>query len=235
MTALLFRDDAYLSACRATVIAVDARGIRLDRTVFYPNGGGQPGDTGSLCADGVAVAITDTIKGEAVDEVIHTPAPDAALPVLGAPVEATIDWVRRYRLMRMHTLLHLVVSQVPGSITGAQVGADRSRVDFNVPTQSLDKPALEQALNRLIEEDRPVTAQWISDQDLADNPALVRTLTVKPPTGSGRVRMIAVDGVDLQPCGGTHVARTGEIGPVQVVRIENKGKQNRRVVVTLRD
>lgn len=234
---LIFRDDAYARSCTATVTAIDERGIRLDRTVFYANSGGQPGDTGVLRYPGGAVTIVDTVKGDGgPDDIIHVPAEGSLLPVEGAPVEAEIDWDRRYRHMRMHTLLHLVCAVVSGaSITGAQVGTERSRVDFNVPTESLDKEAIAAAINRLVEEDHAVAPRWITDAELEAQPELVRTMTVKPPSGYGRVRLLDIDGVDLQPCGGTHVARTGEIGPVEVVKIENKGKQNRRVVVALKD
>ena len=233
---LIFRDDAYARSCTATVTAVDERGIRLDRTVFYANSGGQPGDTGVLRWPGGAVTIVDTVKGDTgPDDIIHVPAKGTALPAPGTPVEAEIDWDRRHRHMRMHTLLHLVCAVVPGSITGAQIGSERSRVDFNVPTESLDKESIAAAITRLIGNDTPVTPRWISDEELAAQPDLVRTMTVKPPTGYGRVRLLDIEGVDLQPCGGTHVARTGEIGAVEVVKIENKGKQNRRVVVALKD
>ncbi|HYD64834.1 alanyl-tRNA editing protein [Azospirillum sp.] len=233
---LIFRDDAYARSCAATVTSVDERGVRLDRTVFYPNGGGQPGDTGVLRFAGGEVAIVDTVKGDGPDDVVHVPADGAALPAPGTPVEAVIDWDRRHRHMRMHTTLHLVCAVLPGaSITGAQVGADKSRVDFNVPTESLDKADLTAKLNALVAADTPVAPRWITDEELDASPDLVRTLTVKPPRGYGRVRLVNIDGVDLQPCGGTHVAHTGEIGMVEVVKIENKGKQNRRVVVALKD
>lgn len=231
---MLFRDDPYARTCTATVTHVDEHGIRLDRTVFYPTGGGQPGDTGALRFDGTSLAIVDTVKGEQLDEVIHVPAAGASVPTVGTPVEAVLDWDRRYRHMRMHTCMHLLCSVVPGSVTGGQVGADKSRLDFNVPTASLDKDAITAAINALVETDRPVTPRWISDEELEANPDLVRTMSVRPPTGSGQVRLIAIEGADLQPCGGTHVARTGEIGPVEIVKIENKGKQNRRVVITLK-
>ena len=234
---LIFREDAYAKSCTATVSSVDEQGIRLDRTVFYPNGGGQPGDTGVLrFADG-AVRIADTVKGDGgPDDVIHVPEAGAALPAPGTAVEAEIDWDRRHRHMRMHTVLHLVCAVLPGaSITGAQVGAERSRVDFNVPTESLDKQAIADAINRLIAADTPVAPRWITDEELDAQPDLVRTLTVTPPRGHGRVRLVDIEGVDLQPCGGTHVARLGEIGAIEVVKIENKGKQNRRVVVALKD
>ncbi|MBP2294730.1 alanyl-tRNA editing protein [Azospirillum rugosum] len=233
---LIFREDAYAKSCSAVVASVDERGIRLDRTVFYPNGGGQPGDTGVLRhADG-AVRIVDTVKGDGIDDVVHVPEPGAALPAPGTPVEAEIDWDRRHRHMRMHTALHLVCAVLPGaSITGAQVGAERSRVDFNLPTGALDKDDIAAALNALIAADTPVGFLWITDDELDANPELIRTLTVKPPRGYGRVRLVDIAGVDRQPCGGTHVARLGEIGMLDVLKIENKGKQNRRVVVALRD
>ena len=234
---LIFREDAYAKSCTATVSSVDERGIRLDRTVFYPNGGGQPGDTGVLRFAGGAVRIADTVKGDGgPDDVIHVPETGAALPAPGTAVEAEIDWDRRHRHMRMHTVLHLVCAVLPGaSITGAQVGEERSRVDFNVPTESLDKQAIADAINRLIAADTPVAPRWITDEELDAQPDLIRTLTVTPPRGHGRVRLVDIEGVDLQPCGGTHVARLGEIGTVEVVKIENKGKQNRRVVVALKD
>lgn len=232
----LFRDDAYARTCTATVVAADADGIRLDRTVFYPTGGGQPGDTGVLRAGDLTVRIIDTVKGDGgPDSVIHVPEAGATLPVPGTVVDAVIDWDRRHRHMRMHTALHLLCAVVPGSVTGGQIAVDRSRLDFNVPAASLDKEAIAAAINRLVADDAPVTTSWISDEDLAANPDLVRTMSVKPPSGSGRVRVLSIEGVDLQPCGGTHVARTGEVGRVEVVKIENKGKQNRRVVIALTD
>ncbi len=232
---LVFRDDPYARSCTATVKAVDERGIRLDRTVFYANSGGQPGDTGVLRFPGGVVSIIDTVKGDGPDDIIHVPETGATLPAEGAPMEAVIDWARRHRHMRMHTALHLVCAVVPGSITGAQVGADKSRVDFNVPTESLDKAAIAAAINRLVAADTPVSPRWITDAELAAQPELVRTMSVRPPSGFGRVRLIAIEGVDLQPCGGTHVTRMGEVGMVDVVKIENKGKQNRRVIVALKD
>jgi misacylated tRNA(Ala) deacylase len=232
MTELLFRDDAYLRQCSARVIAVDERGIRLDRTVFYPQGGGQPGDSGVLrLADGRAVAIADTRKGDGVDEVLHIPAPGAALPAVGDAVTAEIDWERRYRLMRMHSCLHLLCAVVPGAVTGGQIADGKGRLDFDVPGATLDKEAITRRLNELIAEDHPATPRWISDEELAARPELVRTMSVKPPMGQGRVRLLDIDGVDLQPCGGTHIRRTGEIGRVEVVKIENKGRQNRRIIV----
>ena len=229
-TELVFRDDAYARSCTARVIGADERGIGLDRTVFYPNGGGQPGDSGSIrLDDGRVIAIVDALKGDGPEDVIHIPAEGLALPAVGTPVTAEIDWTRRHRLMRMHTCLHLLCAVVTGDVTGGQVGDGKGRLDFNLPDTQLDKAAITAALNRLIQEDHPVRPRWISDDELAAQPELVRTMSVKPPTGQGRVRLLDIEGVDLQPCGGTHVSRTGEIGPVEVTKIENKGKQNRRV------
>ena len=232
MTGLLFRDDGYLRSCAARVLAADGRGIRLDRTVFYPTGGGQPGDTGVLrLASGLEIAIVDTVKGAAADEVIHVPAPGAALPEPGTELTAEIDWQRRHRLMRMHTCLHLLCSIVPGAVTGGQVADGRGRLDFDVPGSSLDKEELAARVNALIAKAHPVGARWISDDELAAQPELIRTMSVKPPTGMGQVRLMEIPGVDLQPCGGTHVGNTAEIGPIAVTKIENKGRQNRRVII----
>ena len=232
MTELLFREDAYLGSCAAEIVAVDARGIQLDRTVFYPQGGGQPGDCGVLrLADGRSVAIADTRKGESGDEVLHIPAPGADLPAPGDAVTAEIDWPRRYRLMRMHTCLHLLSAVVAGAVTGGQIADGKGRLDFDVPGDALDKAALAEQLNALIAADHPAVPRWISDAELAARPELVRTMSVKPPVGQGRVRLIDIAGVDLQPCGGTHIRRTGEIGAVEVIKIENKGRQNRRVII----
>ena len=233
MTELLFRDDAYLRSCAARVESVDERGIRLDRTVFYPTGGGQPGDAGVLrLADGGAIAIADTGKGAAADEIIHVPEPGSAVPKPGDELVAEIDWERRHRLMRMHTCLHLLCAVVPGAVTGGQVSDGRGRLDFDVPGSSLDKAAIEAELNALIAAGHPVAARWISDDELAAHPELVRTMSVKPPVGAGRVRLMEVTGVDLQPCGGTHIRNTAEIGPVVIGKIENKGRQNRRINIT---
>ena len=237
MTELVFRDNSYARSCTARVIAADARGIRLDRTVFYPTGGGQPGDTGVLLlASGETVAIADTVKGEGADEVIHVPAPGAALPDPGAEVTAEIDWERRHRLMRMHTCLHLLCSLVKFPVTGGQVNPDDSRLDSDIDDASaVDKDRLTADLNALIAADHPVSERWISDAELEASPGLVRTMAVKPPMGTGRVRLVLIGengSVDMQPCGGTHVRRTGEIGRVAVTRIEKKGKLNRRIRVS---
>jgi misacylated tRNA(Ala) deacylase len=232
MTELLFRDDGYLRSCNARVTNADGRGIRLDRTVFYPMGGGQSGDTGVLrLVSGPVLAISDTIKGALPDEVIHVPAPGSALPETGAELVAEIDWERRYRLMRMHTCLHLLCSIVPGAVTGGQVSDGRGRLDFDVPGSSLEKEAIVSRLNALIAEAHPVGPRWITDEELAAKPELVRTMSVKPPSGMGQVRLMEIAGVDLQPCGGTHIRNTAEIGAVAVTKVENKGKQNRRVIL----
>jgi misacylated tRNA(Ala) deacylase len=229
MTEELFRSDHYLKRCEAVVTGADARGIRLDRTVFYPTGGGQPGDTGTLTlSDGRAIRIADTRKGEAPGEILHIPEPDQSLPQAGDRVAAEVDWARRYRHMRMHTCLHLLCAVVPAGVTGGQIGDGKGRLDFDT-ADALDKDQITAGLNRLIAEDHPVGTRWITDEELAAKPELVRTMSVKPPMGQGRVRLLDVEGVDLQPCGGTHVARTGEIGRVVVTKIENKGKHNRRV------
>ncbi len=233
MTEELFREDSYLKECNATVTKSAPGRVGLDRTVFYPTGGGQPGDTGVLAlADGTEVAVLDTIKDHDAD-IVHVIAEDTTPPAPGTAVTARIDWDRRYRHMRMHSLLHLVCASVPCRITGAQVGAEKSRIDFDTGEHVLDKAALTEALNRLVAEDRALAHRWITDNELDASPELVRTMSVQPPRGTGRVRLMEVDGADLQPCGGTHVARTGEIGSVAVAKIENKGKRNRRVNVVL--
>ena len=234
---LLFRDDAYLKSCTATVTAAADGQISLDRTVFYPMGGGQPGDTGRLRWDGGELRIVDARKGEDPDAVLHVAEEGAALPAPGTQVEAEIDWDRRHRLMRMHTAMHLLCSIVEGDVTGGQVGAEKSRLDFNVPTGALDKEAIGAALNELVAAALPVQSRWISDEELAGRPELVRTMSVKPPSGSGKVRLMQIgdenNPADLQPCGGTHVANTSEIGALRIGKIENKGRQNRRVNILL--
>jgi misacylated tRNA(Ala) deacylase len=227
----IFRQDAYAKTCTATVTGVDEHGIRLDRTVFYPTGGGQPGDIGRLLrADLRAVAIRDTVKGANPGEIVHIPAEPTDLAV-GETVTLELDWERRHKLMRMHTCLHLLSAVLPYPVTGGQVAVDKGRLDFDIPEAALDRDAIAAQVNALIAEDLPVTPSWITDEELAAKPELVKTMSVKPPTGHGKVRLIEVSGRDLQPCGGTHVARTGEIGPVQIVKIEKKGRINRRVVV----
>ncbi|MGF1641332.1 MAG: alanyl-tRNA editing protein [Rhodospirillales bacterium] len=235
MTEELFREDAYLSRCQATVTAVDARGIGLDRTVFYYTGGGQPGDSGVLqCADGREIAIIDCIKDPGTGAQWHLPADSVPRPPVAERIVAEIDWTRRHRHMRMHTCLHLLSALVAGKITGAALTDSKARIDLDLP-DPLDKDRLQAALDRVIAEDRAVRALWISDEELAARPDLVRTMTVQPPAGRGRVRLIEVEGVDLQPCGGTHVRSTGEIGAVLIGKIDKKGRHNRRINVRFVD
>jgi misacylated tRNA(Ala) deacylase len=230
MTDLLFRDDAYARSCEATVTAVDGQGIQLDRTVFYPTGGGQPGDTGRLTRpDGSVVTIVNTVKGDGPDDIVHLITEDAAAPAVGETVQVEIDWDRRHRLMRMHTGMHLLSAILPYPVTGGSVGDGKGRLDFDIPEATLDKDEITAELNKLIAEDHPVAPRWVTDDELTSNPELVKTMAVKPPMGLGTVRLIDIDGLDLQACGGTHVARTGEIGAMRVRKIEKKGRQNRRV------
>ena len=230
MTELLFRDDAYLKNCQATVTAVNANAVELDRTVFYPMGGGQPGDIGRLVlADGSALGVADAVKGGS--GVLHLLAPGAVAPTVGALVTAEIDWPRRHRLMRMHTCLHLLSAVLPYPVTGGSVGDGKGRLDFDIPEATLDKDAISAKLNDLIAADHAVGSIWIADAELAAKPELVKTMSVKPPSGTGKVRLVEIAGLDLQPCGGTHVRRTSEIGKVAVAKIEKKGKLNRRVAV----
>ncbi|MFO0995466.1 MAG: alanyl-tRNA editing protein [Alphaproteobacteria bacterium] len=229
MTEELFRADSYLKSCEAKVMAVDEVGIRLDRTVFYPEGGGQPGDSGTLStADGRSIRITTTRKHPGTGGPSHVPEAGAPVLAVGDSVRAEIDWARRHAHMRMHSCLHLLCSLVEGAVTGGGLSETKGRLDFDLPGEVPNKERLTAELNRLIREDHPVVPRWITDEELAANPDLVRTMSVKPPTGSGRVRLLEIAGVDLQPCGGTHVARTGEIGAVVITKIENKGRQNRR-------
>jgi len=233
MTETLFRDDAYRKETAATVIFADARGIALDRTVFYPRGGGQPGDQGELAVDGGAtIPIVNTVYDADRQTILHVPADGAALPAPGAAVVARIDWRMRYGRMRAHTALHLLSVVLPYPVTGGSVGDAEGRLDFDCEA-TLDKAEVERKLNELIALDAPVGQRWISDEELDANPALVKTMSVKPPLGSGRVRLVAIENLDLQPCGGTHVARTGEIGRASVTQIEKKGRINRRVRIVL--
>ena len=232
MTEEVFRQDAYAQSCEARVIAVDDAGVRLDRTVFYPLGGGQPGDRGELVfGDGTVIRIVDTRKGEAAGEIVHVPETPADPGVAGSQVTARIDWDRRHRLMRIHTCMHLLCSLISAPVTGGSIRDGSGRLDFDLPESTLDKEDLTVRLNRLVAEDHPVSPRWITEEELDANPSLVRTMSVAPPRGRGRVRVLEIEGVDLQPCGGTHVASTGEIGRVRVTKIEKKGRQNRRVNV----
>ena len=234
MTELLFYTDAYLKSCEAAVVSAEERGIVLDRTVFYPLGGGQPGDVGWLrTEDGREVAIADTRKGDVPGTVLHIPVSGSAPFEAGDRVVAAIDWERRHHHMRIHTCLHVLSAVVPSGVTGGSVRYDSGRLDFDLPDQILDREQIEVELNQLIAGYHPVTQKWITDMELADRPELVKTMSVKPPVGMGRIRLLEISGVDLQACGGTHVANTAEIGRVRVVKIENKGMHNRRVTVAL--
>ena len=233
MTKELFREDSYQRQCDAVVIVANEDGIVLDRTVFYPEGGGQPGDSGMLkLADGREIVIANTRKvGEGVT---HVPLEGALVPTVGDAVTAEIDWERRYLHMRIHTALHVLCAHVEGAVTGGSIGAGKGRLDFDIPGERPDKETLTLKLMEVVEANHPLTISWISDAELESNPNLVRTMSVKPPTGSGQVRMIRVgDAVDFQPCGGTHLKTTGEIGKIAVGKIENKGKKNRRINVSL--
>jgi misacylated tRNA(Ala) deacylase len=232
-TALLFRDDPYARECDATVVALTPEGgIVLDRTVFYAQGGGQPGDVGAIAHGNGEVAITNAVYGADRASIVHVPA-DACPLQVGDGVAARLDWSRRYARMRIHTALHLLSVVLPFPVTGGAIGDGDGRLDFDIPEAGLDKGELTEKLNALIARDAPVTERWITDAELDVNPGLVKTMTVKPPRGAGRVRLVEIEGIDLQPCGGTHVRRTGEIGRVAVTDIEKKGKQNRRVRIAL--
>lgn len=231
----LFRDDPYLKSCEANILGINERGgIVLDRTVFYASGGGQPGDSGTLrLAGGGEIAIATAVKGDAPGEIVHVPSsPEAGSAAAGA-IEAAIDWQRRHRLMRIHTCLHLLSVLVPHPVTGGQIADNYGRLDFDVRDAALNKEELTAQLNEMIGADHPVSAEWISDEELTAKPEIVKTMKVKPPMGAGRVRLIRVGDVDLQPCGGTHVRSTAEIGSVIVSKIESKGAMNRRVRVSL--
>ena len=230
MTELLFQQDAYLRSCAATVVEVAETGVVLDRTVFYPLGGGQPGDSGVLrAADGREWRVTEARKGEG-GRVVHLLEAGVAPLEVGTAVEAAIDWARRRAHMRMHTCLHLLGSVLRFGVTGGQIAADKGRLDFDTQAE-IDKDAVTAAVNALVAANHRVGSMWITDEELDRQPELVRTLSVQPPRGAGRIRLLEIPGVDLQPCGGTHVAATGEIGPVVVTKVENKGKRNKRVYV----
>lgn len=235
MTKRLYEKDTYLKACEATVMRVDDDRVVLDQTVFYAMGGGQPGDRGVLVrSDGSRLTVADTRKG-AGDDIDHVLAAGGALPQVGETVAAQIDWQRRHRHMRMHTALHLLCSLVDAPVTGGSLGEDRGRLDFDLPEPTIDKEILTAELNRLIENDVATAVEWISDAELDEQPELVRTMSVSPPRGSGVIRLLRIHDVDLQPCGGTHVASTGEIGSVRVAKIEKKSKHNRRVSVVFQE
>lgn len=237
MTTLLFREDAYRREAPAVVDGVTAEGgIILDASLFYPTGGGQPGDSGWLLWDGQTLPIATTVKAEG-DRIALVPAEPLALPPVGARVTQKLDWDRRHRHMRVHTALHLLSVVVPFGVTGGQISATHGRLDFDMPDAPEDRDAIEEALNDLVASDARVSEGWITGAELEANPLLVKTMAVKPPRGAGDIRLIRIgeehDWIDLQPCGGTHVARTGEIGALRLGKIEKKGRMNRRVYVHL--
>ncbi len=235
MAEALFRDDPYCREIQARIVGADERGIHLDRTIFYPRGGGQAGDSGSLVlGDGRLLVIADTAKGEASDDIVHVPVPgqEALLAAFtpGVPVTARLDWGRRHRHMRFHTATHLLCAIIPHQTNGCSITADYARLDFDM-VEPLDREHLERELARLVAGAHEVRTIWISDAELDASPDLVRTMSVKPPRGVGKVRLLEIDQVDLQPCGGTHVANTREIGALRVVKIEKKSARTRRVVI----
>lgn len=234
LTTLLFREDAYATECNATVMDVMPDGVVLDRTVFYVQGGGQPGDQGVLVvASGDEMPIVNTVYGADRAQVVHQVAPGSASIKTGDVVRLRLDWARRYLRMRIHTALHLLSVVLPYPVTGGAIGDGDGRLDFDIQDAGLDKADLTARMNALISRDAAVAERWITEDELDANPGLVKTMSVKPPRGAGRVRLVEIEGIDLQPCGGTHVRRTGEIGAVAITDIEKKGKQNRRVRISL--
>lgn len=230
MTTLLYRDDPYLRSCEATVVAVRDNVVELDRTVFYPLGGGQPGDSGRLGAWRVA----DTLRGDG-ESVLHVLEPASQLPAAGASVRVEIDWERRYRHMRFHTALHLLGAVVKAPVTGGRIAMDKAHLDFDIEMGRLVKEEIEGAVNALVDAARETRSSWITDAELDARPELVKTMSVAPPRGAGRVRLMEIPGVDLQACGGTHVKNTSEIGAIAVERIRSEGKRNKRVTLVFKD
>tara|TARA_B100000029_G_scaffold512761_1_gene610336 strand:- start:940 stop:1671 length:732 start_codon:yes stop_codon:yes gene_type:complete len=237
VTEELFRENGYLTHCEATILNIVENKIVLDRTVFYPEGGGQPGDIGVLiCADGSEITIEDTYKGKNIADPAHyhVAAIGIELPHIGDPVTLKLDWVRRYKIMRMHSCMHMLCAVIPAPVSGGSISENRGRLDFDLP-DPINRDKITQQLQALIKMDRPMSLSWITDEELDKRKDLVRTMSVKPPTGTGRVRLVSFEGIDLQPCGGTHVASSAEIGDVYVRKIEKKGKRNRRVTVEFVD
>ncbi|WP_164658932.1 alanyl-tRNA editing protein [Tropicibacter sp. Alg240-R139] len=236
-TELLFRQDTYLQEAPATVVAhTDQGGVILDQSLFYATGGGQPGDAGALRWDGGEMPVATTVRAED-GAIALVPVEGAQLPPIGTQVTQYLDWEQRYAFMRVHTALHLLSVVIPLEVTGGSIGAAKGRLDFNMPEAPEDKEALQTHLQELIDRDLPVTENWITDAELDANPGLVKTMSVQPPRGSGKIRLVRIGQgdaqVDLQPCGGTHVARTGEIGKTRLGKVEKKGRQNRRVYLHL--
>jgi misacylated tRNA(Ala) deacylase len=232
MTEELFREDSYLRECDARVVAVEDGGVIVDRTVFYPLGGGQPGDTGTLSWQSGSAAVVDTRYGDG--GILHMLADGADAPVVGDEVRLTIDWERRYRHMRMHTAMHLLGSVLKYGVTGGNISAEKSRLDFDME-DTIDKEAVAAGIAELVAGDHSVRCRWITEEELDAQPDLVRTMSVQPPRGKGSIRLLEIEGVDLQPCGGTHVRSTAEVGQVRIGKVEKKGRQNRRVNIHLDD
>ena len=228
MTELLFREDAYLASCEARVVAVRDAAVELDRTVFYPLGGGQPGDTGRIGG----IRVIDTRKGDAPDAVLHIMEPGAAL-FEGMTVPVVVDWERRYRHMRLHTALHLLCAVVKAPVTGGRIAEDKAHLDFDIEMEKLTKEDIAAGVNELVAAGHAARPRWITDAEMDARPELGRTMSVAPPRGEGRVRLLDIPGVDLQACGGTHVRNTAEVGPLAVARIRSEGKRNKRVTLVL--
>jgi misacylated tRNA(Ala) deacylase len=233
MTEELFRSDSYLRKCDAAVTEVRDDGVVLDRTIFYPLGGGQPGDTGTLTWDGGAAPVVNTRYGDG-GAIVHILEEGAPIPAVGTEVHADLDWDRRYRHMRMHTAMHLLGSVLQYGVTGGNISAEKSRLDFDME-DTVDKEAVGAALAKLVAENHPVSCRWITEEELDAQPELVRTMSVQPPRGKGSIRLLEIAGVDLQPCGGTHLKSTAEVGAVRIGKVEKKGKRNRRVNIHLDD
>jgi misacylated tRNA(Ala) deacylase len=233
-TELLFRSDAYLKVATAQVVALGEQGVELDRTLFYPLGGGQPGDWGTLVrANGERLKVVDARKGAALDSVVHVLAPGSVRPEVGEALSLELDWERRYALMRLHTALHLLSCVVPAPVSGGNISPDKGRLDFDIDMSALDPVAIERETNALIARQVETETIWITDAELDAQPDLVKTMSVQPPRGAGRVRLLQIPGIDLQPCGGTHVRNIGEIGKIAVAKIRNEGKHNKRVEIVL--
>jgi misacylated tRNA(Ala) deacylase len=233
-TELLFRDDAYLRIASGKVVEVSERGIILDRTIFYPLGGGQAGDTGSMTRDnGEVLTVADTRKGEILGQVLHVPAPGAVLPAAGEMLQLAIDWDRRYALMRLHTALHVMSCVVIAPVTGGNISPDKARLDFDIDISLLDAGRIEAGTNELIARAVDTETVWITDEELERRPELVKTMSVQPPRGAGRVRLLKIPGIDLQPCGGTHVKNIDEICGIRVTKIRSEGRRNKRVEIVL--
>jgi misacylated tRNA(Ala) deacylase len=231
LTEEVFQSDSYLKECKGTVVSInELGGIILDRSNFYPTSGGQPGDTGILrLVDGSEITIATTVKGKGDENVVHVPTEGQNVPSPGTQVTAIIDWDKRYLHMQMHTALHLICSVVPAGVTGNQIGAEKSRMDFDIGDEKLDKEEIAASVNALIDANHPTQINYITDEELAAQPEIIQTLSVAPPRGTGRIRLLKIGEIDLQPCGGTHVLQTGEIGHIHITKIESKGKRNKRV------